>query len=106
MLVLVNGNSASASELFAASLRDFCDVKLVGTQTFGKGIMQSTFGLKKGAVTMTVAAYSTTKSECYHKIGLTPDYEVKLPEKYTAEIIPPREDDTQLQKAIELLQTR
>lgn len=72
--ILVNGNTASAAELFSASLRDFKQAKLVGTQTFGKGIMQITTPVKGGGgLTLTVATYQTTKSECYHGVGLTPD---------------------------------
>ncbi len=74
MAVLVNGNSASAAELFSASLRDFRQAKLVGTQTFGKGVMQVTTRMPDGGgLTLTVATYQTSVSECYHGIGLTPD---------------------------------
>jgi carboxyl-terminal processing protease len=104
MAVLINGASASAAELFAAALRDFNGVKLVGTKSFGKGIMQQDHILSKGTVKFTVATYQTTKSECYHNIGLTPDCEVSLPEHIEGEVRPKeRSDDTQLQKAVELL---
>ena len=77
--ILVNGNTASAAELFSASLRDFKQAKLVGTQTFGKGIMQATVPLDDGGgLTLTIARYQTTKSECYHGVGLTPDIVVEL----------------------------
>ena len=78
MVVLVNNNTASAAELFAASLRDFGGAVLVGERTFGKGVMQQTTEFdKKGAVVLTVAKYKTTVSECYDGIGLTPDYTVE-----------------------------
>lgn len=106
MAVLVNENSASAAELFAASLRDFDKAVLVGNNTFGKGIMQNTYNLDNGGgLRLTVAKYRTVKSECYHGVGLTPDYEVDIPEEYVEAQIDdiPENEDTQLQKAIEIL---
>lgn len=95
MVVLINENSASGAELFAASLRDFKDTKLVGTTSYGKGIMQETFGLSNGStVILTVAQYKTTRSDCYHGVGLVPDYEV------TNE---GNDEDLQFMKAVELL---
>ncbi|MBR1530304.1 MAG: S41 family peptidase [Oscillospiraceae bacterium] len=97
MVVLVNGNSASAAELFSASLRDFKQAKLVGTQTFGKGIMQVTTRMEDGGgLTLTVATYQTTKSECYHGVGLTPDVVVEISETDT--------EDVQLKAAEKLLE--
>lgn len=78
MVVLVNKNTASAAELFAASLRDFGGAVLVGEKTYGKGVMQQTTEFdKKGAVVLTVAKYKTSVSECYDEIGLTPDYTIE-----------------------------
>ena len=106
MAVLVNEYSASAAELFAAALRDFGKAVLVGQNTFGKGIMQNTYNLDNGGgLKLTVAKYRTVKSECYHGVGLKPDYETALPDKYSenqSDDIPENED-TQLQKAIEIL---
>ncbi len=105
MAVIVNENSASAAELFTAALKDFKDVSIVGKNTFGKGIMQNTYNLDNGGgLRLTVAKYRTVKSECYHGVGLAPDYQVDLPEKYAQTAIEeiPEKDDTQLQKAIEL----
>ena len=98
MTVLMNGNSASGAELFAASLRDFKGAELVGETSFGKGIMQDTFSLSNGStVVLTVAEYKTTKSDCYHGVGLIPDYEVF-----------PSEDaeDAQLDKALEVIKSK
>ncbi len=106
MAVLVNENSASAAELFAAALRDFDKAVLVGKNTFGKGIMQNTYNLDNGGgLRLTVAKYRTVKSECYHGVGLAPDYEADIPEKYAQTSIEdiPENEDTQLQKAIEVL---
>ncbi|MBQ5336547.1 MAG: S41 family peptidase [Oscillospiraceae bacterium] len=98
MTVLMNGNSASGAELFAASLRDFKGAELVGETSYGKGIMQDTFSLSNGStVVLTVAEYKTTKSECYHGIGLKPDYEV-LPSDGG--------EDVQLSKALEVIKNK
>lgn len=103
MVVLVNENTASAAELFSSALRDFDKAKLVGTNTFGKGIMQNTIGLKNGGgLKITVAKYKTAKSECYHGVGLAPDYEVALPEG-TDISSPDIENDSQLKKAVKIL---
>lgn len=73
-VILTNGGTASAAELFACLLRDYADAVLVGEKTFGKGIMQSTYSLPDGGgLTLTTATYSTGKTECYHGVGITPD---------------------------------
>ena len=78
MVVLINKNTASAAELFAASLRDFAGAVLVGEKTYGKGVMQQTTEFdNKGAVVLTVAKYKTTLSDCYDGVGLTPDQAVE-----------------------------
>ncbi|MDE6088835.1 MAG: S41 family peptidase, partial [Oscillospiraceae bacterium] len=101
MVVLVNGNSASAAELFSASLRDFKQAKLVGTQTYGKGVMQVTARTDDGGgLSLTVATYQTSRSECYQGVGLEPDVIVELPEGFAIGLSD-REDDTQLAAAME-----
>lgn len=78
MAVIVDKYTASASELFAASLRDFGKAPIIGEQTYGKGVMQDITELDDGgAVVLTVAEYKTVYSECYNGIGLTPDYPVE-----------------------------
>lgn len=107
MMVLVNGNTASAAELFTASLKDFGKAEVIGEQTFGKGIMQNTVEMKDGgAVTLTVATYQTTRGECYHGVGITPDVVIK--EDYeTIDFDHPNPDnDAQLQQAMELLEKK
>ena len=107
MMVLVNGNTASAAELFTASLKDFGKAEVIGVQTFGKGIMQNTFELPDGgAVTLTVSTYQTTKGECYHGVGITPD--VIMEEDYEKVDFdhPNPEQDAQLKQAMELLQSK
>lgn len=103
MVVIVNENTASAAELFSASLRDFEKAELVGVTTYGKGVMQMTSALEDGgAVTLTVATYQTSRSECYDKVGLTPDVEVEAAEDTVIADVDP-DTDPQLAKAIEML---
>ncbi len=104
MAVLVNGNTASAAELFAASLSDFDKAFLVGETTYGKGVMQDTREVAGGAVTLTVATYQTVRGECYHGVGITPDHEVSLVEGFVLDYENPDEKgDSQLKTAIENL---
>ncbi len=82
MVCLVNGNTASSAELFAASLRDMAGARLVGTKTYGKGTIQAApQRLSDGsAVSVTVARLLTGKEECFDGTGLTVDQEVQLAE--------------------------
>lgn len=94
MVVIVNEHTASAAELFAASLKDFGKADIVGETTYGKGVMQSTIELSNGgAVVLTIAKYKTTISECYDGIGITPDYIVQNED----------DDDDQYNKALEVI---
>ena len=96
MAVLVNGNSASASEIFAGAIKDYGVGVLVGTQTFGKGIVQSLFPLSDGsAVKITVSRYYTPKGNNIHEVGITPDVILEYDED--------AEEDNQLMKALEIL---
>lgn len=102
MVVLVNENTASAAELFTASLRDFGKGEAVGTTTFGKGIMQVTQPMSSGgALTLTVATYQTTKGECYHGVGITPDVIVEAGDAPVDYDAPNAASDPQLAKALE-----
>jgi carboxyl-terminal processing protease len=105
MMILVNGNTAGASELFACDLRDFGLAKLVGTKTTGNGTMQKIFELSDGsAISLTVAKILPYKSECYDKIGLTPDYIVELTYEQNSRLeMLTFDEDTQYQKAYEIL---
>ena len=96
LAVLVNGNSASASEIFAGAVKDYGVGTLIGTKTFGKGIVQSLFPLPDGsAVKITVSRYYTPAGNNIHEVGITPDIVVEAGED--------PEEDRQLQKAIEVL---
>ena len=107
MVVLINGNSASASEVFAGALQDYGCAKLVGTTSFGKGIVQSLVQLDDGsAVKMTVSHYYTPGGADLHKKGLDPDVEIEMevPEDLKDAFEVPLERDNQVQKALEVLE--
>ena len=105
LAVLANENSASASEIFAGAIQDYGIGTIVGTTTFGKGIVQRTFYLSDGTgVKLTVAKYYTPKGHDIHKKGITPDVEIELDEELKNQSSISHEEDNQLQKAIEVLQ--
>ncbi len=109
IVVLTNGNSASASEILAGAIKDFKKGTLVGTKTFGKGLVQSTYGFDDGTgLKLTIARYFTPSGVCIHGEGIKPDIEVNLNDKYkdVSSSAIPREDDLQLQKAIEVLNSK
>ncbi len=104
LCVLINKNSASASEVFAGAVQDYKVGTLVGTTSFGKGIVQSIMPLKDGsAIKVTVAHYYTPEGRDIHKVGVTPDVEVELDEEAAKMPVIPKDKDNQLQKAIESL---
>ena len=104
LILLVNEYSASSSEILAGAVQDMGAGKLVGTQTFGKGLVQGLYFLKDGsAIKVTIQKYYTPKGVCIQGTGIAPDYEVELPEEYWYTTSVPREGDTQLQKAIDLI---
>lgn len=104
LAVLINGNSASASEVFAGAIQDFGTGKLVGVKSFGKGIVQTIFGLQDGtALKLTTSEYFTPKGRNIHGEGLAPDVEVELDEELKKKIIIEPEEDNQLQKAIRVV---
>ena len=100
LVVLVNGNSASASEVFTGAIKDFKWGTIIGTQTFGKGIVQDILPLGDGSgLKITVAHYYTPSGFDLHGKGITPDIEVELDE--TA--VYGEDSDNQLKAAIEKL---
>lgn len=100
MAVIVNGNSASASEIFAGAVQDYGVAAIVGTQSFGKGIVQSVIPLGDGsAVKLTIADYYTPKGRNIHGVGITPDIVVELPEREDSGELT-REKDTQFLEAV------
>ncbi len=117
MVVLCNGNTASAAEVFTASLRDHKNITIIGETTFGKGIMQRyyslydmTSGAFDGYVKMTTHAYVTACGVTYHGTGISPTqgYAVELSEEaleYHFYLLP-ESVDNQLQKAIQAVQSK
>lgn len=100
LAVLVNGNSASASEIFAGAVKDYGIGTLIGTTTFGKGIVQQMVSLGDGsAMKVTISKYYTPNGVCIHGTGIEPDIQVE----FDAEAYEKDESDNQLQKAIEVL---
>ena len=104
MVVLVNEQSASASEVLTGALRDNDTAIVVGTKTFGKGIAQGIFPIPDGSsVKLTTAYYYVPSGECIHKIGIEPDVAVELDEELKSMVEIPKEEDNQLQVAIDVL---
>lgn len=94
--IIVNGNSASAAEVFTGVMQDYGLAKIVGTQTFGKGIVQKILDMGDGsAVKLTVSKYYLPNDENIHGQGITPDYVIDADEN--------TEEDVQLNKAVEVL---
>lgn len=108
VVMLVNENSASASEILSAALQDNGVATLVGSTTYGKGIIQTVYSLKDGgAVKITTARYLSPNRNEIHKVGVKPDVEVALDGDKT-DIIYSKdiEKDPQLKKAMEVLQEK
>ena len=105
MTVLINGNSASASEIFAGAVQDYGIGKIVGTTTYGKGVVQELRQLHDGsAVKLTVSNYYTPKGNSINKVGIKPDIEAKLASELLNKTEISHEEDNQLQEALKTLQ--
>ena len=106
MVILVNGGSASASEVLTGAVRDHEVGTVVGQQTFGKGVVQSLYMLSDGsAVKVTIATYYTPNGISIHGEGITPDYIIEV-DRETAMMAArlTLEEDVQLQKAVEVME--
>ncbi|MCI7443843.1 MAG: S41 family peptidase [Clostridium sp.] len=104
LVVLTDGYTASASEIVTGALRDYKAATVVGTKTYGKGVVQVPFELKsgEGGLKVTISKYYTPNGENINKVGINPDYEIELNEdelkdEYT------KEKDSQINKALEIL---
>ena len=109
IVVLVDENSASASEVFTGALKDYGKATVVGKKSYGKGIVQSVLPFYDGSgMSLTVAKYYTPNGTCIHGIGIEPDVEVDMPDEYKdmyASMVE-HDKDTQLQKAIEIIKEK
>lgn len=107
LVVLVNGNSASASEIFAGAVQDYGVGTILGTQTFGKGIVQTILPLSDGTgLKVTISKYYTPNGTNIHGVGITPDVELDLDEELKKEVNLPKEKDNQLQEAVRILKEK
>ncbi|MEL6334033.1 MAG: S41 family peptidase, partial [Cyanobacteria bacterium J06626_26] len=102
LVLLVNGGTASASEILAGALQDNDRAQLVGETTFGKGLIQSLFDLPHGSgLAVTVAKYETPDHHDINKLGITPDLAVTTEPLFREQFA--TDDDGQYQAAVELL---
>ena len=105
LAVLVNENSASASEIFAGAVQDHEVGTIVGTTTYGKGVVQELRQLSDGsAVKLTVSNYYTPNGNSINKVGIKPDVEVKLASELLNKDEITHEEDNQLQKALNVIE--
>lgn len=103
--VLMNEFSASASEIFAGALQDYGAATIVGTQSYGKGIVQTVFYLADdySGIKLTSSRYFTPKGVCIHGVGITPDVEVELEEGLEKMLIERRDHDNQIDAAVDVI---
>ena len=109
LVVMMNENSASSSEILAGALQDRAEATIVGTQSFGKGIIQAVneIGKNGAGFQMTIASYYTPNGNAVHKVGITPDVECQIPEGDNGMYdFADLENDVQLIKALEVIQEK
>ncbi|WP_167955524.1 S41 family peptidase [Anaerosporobacter faecicola] len=107
LVVMVNGNSASASEVFAGAIQDYGIGTILGTTSFGKGIVQSVIPLPDGSgVKVTVSKYYTPNGRNIHGTGIEPDVVVELDESLKTKVTVEKSEDNQLQEAIKVIEEK
>ncbi len=107
LVILVNENSASAAEIFSSAIKDSKKGILIGTKTYGKGIVQDVSKLSvRGAVSITVAKYYTASGIEIHKNGIEPDINVTLDDSVKNLNVIPKDKDNQLQEAINYIKSK
>ena len=103
IIILTNENTASASEILAGALKDLGKATIVGTKTYGKGVIQQILTVKDGSgIKLTVEEYQTPNRNRINKIGIEPNETVELPSDVESVLNVPEDKDTQLQKAQEI----
>ncbi len=104
VIILTNENTASSSEILAGALKDLGKARIVGTTTYGKGVIQQILTLPDGSgLKITTEKYLTPNRTEINEVGIQPDETVELPESVESILNVDRSEDTQLQKAIEML---
>lgn len=104
IVILTNENTASASEILAGALKDLGKAKIVGTKTYGKGVIQQILKISDGSgLKITIEEYQTPNRNKINKVGIEPDEKVELPDTIESILNVKENEDTQLQKAIEML---
>lgn len=104
IVILANENTASASEILAGALKDLGKAKIVGTKTYGKGVIQQILKINDGSgLKITIEEYQTPNRNKINKVGIEPDEKVELPDTIESILNVKENEDTQLQKAIEML---
>lgn len=107
LVILMNENSASSSEILAGALQDRADATVVGVQSYGKGVVQSVVELENGAgMQMTIAQYYTPNGNAVHNVGITPDVYIPLPDGDIGMYEFGDLNDVQLAKALEVMQQK
>lgn len=108
LVLLLNENSASSSEILSGALKDRADATLVGVQSYGKGVVQSLMPISNdgSGMQLTIGQYYTPNGNKVHKIGLTPDVEIELPEGDNGMYEFGDLSDPQLKKALEVMQEK
>ena len=107
IIVLVNGNTASSSEILAGALKDLGKAKIVGTKTYGKGVIQTLYSLSDGSgLKITTEEYYTPNHNKINKEGITPDVEVDLTKNAEGKYETEFDKDAQVKKAIETIKTK
>ena len=107
IVILVNENTASASEILTAALKENGRATVIGETTYGKGVIQELLTLSDGSgIKITIEEYYTPNKNKINEIGIAPDKEISLPESVTSIYNLERKDDTQLQEAIKILKQK
>lgn len=109
IVVLINGGSASASEVLTGALKDYGRAEIIGTKSYGKGIVQDVYPFYDGSgISLTSAKYYTPNGICIHDIGIEPDILIEMPAQYENEYTSmlSHDEDIQLQKAIEIIKEK